>query len=99
MKKILFKTTDVALQSIEKNEVIHRSYLRVKVDALKEKYIKALPFIVVEDIYRAKTELEVIKEENYNLKKQNEKINELWNEINDMKIRQSTWEELKREVK
>lgn len=67
------------LQGRKSQEVIHRSYLRVKVDALKEKYIKALPFLVVDDVYRVKTELDVTKEkntqlasENVELKKQND---------------------------
>ena len=72
------------LQGRKSQEVIHRSYLRVKLSTLKEKYIQALPFLVVDDVYRVKTELEVVKEdnerlhsENNELKKQNKRIDDL----------------------
>lgn len=71
------------LQGRKSHEVIHRSYLRVKVDALKEKYIKALPFLVVDDVYRVKTELEVVKDENKELKEVNLKYKEVVDSIDE----------------
>ena len=44
--------------------VIHESYIRMKPEVLKKEYIKALPFLAVEDITQVKTELETVKEEN-----------------------------------
>lgn len=62
--------------------VIHESYIRMKPEVLKKEYIKALPFIVVEDINKVRTELDVTLEknnklvnENSELKKQNAKTN------------------------
>lgn len=64
--------------------IAFESYIRIKPEVLKEEYIKALPFLVVEDINRVKTELDVVKEEkeqlfveNTELKKQNERIENL----------------------
>ena len=54
----------------------------MKPEVLKKEYIKALPFIVVEDINKVRTELDVTLEknnklvnENSELKKQNAKTN------------------------
>ena len=62
--------------------VIHESYIRMKPEVLKKEYIKALPFLVVEDLDKIRTELDVEKEkntqlenENVELKKQNEETN------------------------
>lgn len=59
--------------------VLHESYIRMKPEVLKKEYIKALPFLVVEDLDKIRTELDVAMEknsqlesENVELKKQNE---------------------------
>ena len=64
--------------------VAHESYIRIKPEVLRKEYIQALPFLVVEDMQRVKTELDVAKEqlekasrENIELKKQNERIENL----------------------
>jgi uncharacterized protein (UPF0305 family) len=44
--------------------VAHESYIRIKPDTLREEYIEALPYLVIEDINKFKTELETVKEEN-----------------------------------
>ena len=62
------------LQGRKSQEVIHRSYLRVKVSTLKEKYIHALPFLVVEDEYRVKSELDIEKEKNVELANENSEL-------------------------
>ena len=49
------------LQGRRNNNVAHESYIRVKPDVLREKYIGALPFLVVEDVSRVKSELDVVK--------------------------------------
>ena len=51
--------------------------LRVRVDALKEKYVQALPFLVIVDVYRIKSELNVVKNENEVLKEENDKYKRL----------------------
>lgn len=62
--------------------VLHESYIRMKPEVLKKEYIQALPFLVVEDLNKVKTELDVTKEkntklenENTELKRQNEETN------------------------
>lgn len=71
------------VQGRKSHEVIHRSYLRVRVDALKEKYILALPFLVVDDVYRVKTELDIVKDENEELKEANLKYKEVVDTIDE----------------
>ena len=72
------------LQGRKPKSIAYSSYIKIKPSKLKSEYIRALPFIVVEDINRVKTELEVVKEnneklhvENTELKKQNERIDNL----------------------
>lgn len=71
------------LQGRKSQEVVYRSYLRVKLDALKEKYINALPFLVVDDVYRVKTELDIVKDENKELKETNLKYKEVVDNIDE----------------
>lgn len=47
--------------------VLHESYIRIKSEVLKKEYIAALPFLVVEDLNKVKTELDVTKEKNNKL--------------------------------
>lgn len=51
--------------------VIHESYIRMKPEVLKKEYIKALPFLVVEDLDKIRTELDVEKEKNTQLASEN----------------------------
>lgn len=51
------------LQGRKVKGVAHESYIRIKTDTLKQEYIKALPYLVVEDINKVKTELQSTKEE------------------------------------
>ena len=71
------------LQGRKPQTISRKSYIRVKRESLKEAYVKALPYIVVEDIEEVRTELTVEKEknkelsvENKALKEQNDKTNE-----------------------
>ena len=63
--------------------LVHQSYIRIKTKTLKEEYIKCLPHIVIQEIEKVRTELDVTREknvelesENNELKKQNEKTNQ-----------------------
>ena len=60
------------LQGRKSYEVIHQSYLRVKTETLKEKYIEALPYLVLDDVYRVKSELDITLEKNTELQNENE---------------------------
>lgn len=75
--------------------IIHQSYIRIKTSVLKDEYIKALPFIVVQDIERVKNELDVEKEKNIELKT---KLQEKNVAINDMNTRLSKIESLFNDV-
>lgn len=50
------------LQGRTPKGLIHQSYIRIKTKTLKEEYIRCLPFLVVQDIEKVRTELEVVKE-------------------------------------
>ena len=57
--------------------VAHESYIRMKPDHLREEYIQALPYLVIEDVNKYRTEAEVLKEENKQYKLKEEKINNI----------------------
>lgn len=70
------------LQGRTPKGLIHQSYIRIKTKTLKEEYIHCLPFLVVTEIEKVRTELDVTREknveltsENSELKKQNEETN------------------------
>ena len=58
------------LQGRKVTGVAHESYIRIKPETLKNEYIEALPYLVVEDINKYKTELETVKEENQQYKQE-----------------------------
>ena len=62
------------LQGRKVTGVAHEHYIRIKPETLREEYIKALPYLVVEDINKYKTELETVKEENVKYKSELEDI-------------------------
>lgn len=51
------------LQGRKVKGVAHESYIRIKTDTLKQEYIEALPYLVVEDVNKVKTELQRTKSE------------------------------------
>ena len=83
------------LQGRTPKSVIHESYIRVKLEDLKEEYIEALPYIVVSEIDKVKTKMEVIVEENENLQKENTTLKEsILDRIEALE--QVTWEDIKK---
>ncbi len=83
------------LQGRKIHNVAHESYIRINPETLKQEYIKALPYLVIEDVNKYKTEVDVLKEENEELKEKEKQIDEIWNEINNIKERENVWESLK----
>ena len=83
------------LQGRKPSSVLWQSYIKIKPSRLRDEYIEALPYLVVEDINRVKTELESVKEENERLREDNEKINIMWEEFNNKDKRSSIWDDLK----
>ena len=62
------------LQGRKPHGVAHQSYIRVSKSRLREEYIQALPYLMIEDINSVKTELEITKEENKTLKDREDKL-------------------------
>lgn len=87
------------LQGRKNHDIANVSYIRYKPSKLKEEYISALPFLVIEPYERIRTELDITKEQlevanSENIKLQND-INNIWDELNNVKSRQDAWETFK----
>lgn len=63
--------------------IIHQSYIRIKTSVLKEEYIKALPFLVVQEIEKVRTELDVEKEKNTQLQTEVKQKDEALDNMNN----------------
>lgn len=87
------------LQGRKPKSIAYQSYIKIKPSRMREEYIQALPYLVVEDYNRVKTELELTKDELEEATIKNNElensINGLWDEINNIKERQNIWNELK----
>lgn len=59
------------LQGRKPRSVLYQSYLKIKSRVLKDEYIECLPYLVIEDINKYKTELEVSQEKNSQLESEN----------------------------
>jgi FtsZ-binding cell division protein ZapB len=81
------------LQGRKVTGVAHESYIRINPETLRQEYINALPYLVIEDINKYKSEVEVLKEENQHYKSN---LDNLWEELNNIKERQNIWEDLKK---
>ena len=57
--------------------VAHQSYIRIKPDHLKDEYIKALPYLVIEDVNKYRTQTQILTEENKQLKQKQDKLNNI----------------------
>ena len=55
------------LQGRTPKSVIHESYIRVKVEDLKQEYIECLPYIVISEVDKVRTKLDVEIEKNIKL--------------------------------
>jgi hypothetical protein len=85
------------LQGRKPKNIAYQSYIKIKPSKLKDEYIEALPYLVVEDYTRVKTELDATKEE---LELEKDKNTVLENNINDiihrlekLETNKPTWEE------
>ena len=81
------------LQGRKLQGVAHESYIRINPETIRQEYIQALPYLVIEDVNKYKSEVEVLKEENQHYKSN---LDNLWEELNNIKERQNIWEELKK---
>lgn len=57
--------------------VAHQSYIRIRPDTLREEYIQALPYLVIEDVNKYKTQTQLLTEENKELKEKQDKLSEI----------------------
>ena len=78
------------LQGRKVQGIAHEHYIRIKPEALKEEYIEALPYLVIEDVNKYKTELQSVKEENNELQKQ---LNDFNDRLDKLEKGKPTWEE------
>ena len=69
------------LQGRKLHGVAHESYIRIKPDNLREEYINALPYLVIEDINKFKSENTILKEQNQEYKEQQNKLEEILRRI------------------
>lgn len=65
------------LQGRKLQGVAHQHYIRLNPESLREEYIEALPYLVVEEVDRFRTENEVLKEENTVLRSREDKLLEV----------------------
>ena len=70
------------LQGRKVQGIAHEHYIRIKPETLREEYIEALPYLVIEDVNQYKTENQQLREENETYKSN---IDALWNELNNIK--------------
>ena len=82
------------LQGRQPTGIAHEHYIRYNVNDLKNEYIKALPFLQVNDSTIYKTENQRLLEENKRLARQQEQIDSLRNELNDLQKRRDIWNNL-----
>ena len=73
--------------------VIHESYIKVKLEDLKEEYIKALPYIVIRDENRVKTELEKVTDRKDELEM---KFEDMMKRLEALE-NNATWEDARKE--
>ena len=82
------------IQGRKPASIIRKHYIKLKTSILKEEYIKALPYIVIEEVQKYKTENDVLREENTELKselseiqgmeKRLSKVESLFDDVNSM---------------
>ena len=96
---IQIRQNSVRFQGRKPQSIARKSYIRIKREKLKEEYIKALPFLVVEDIEEVKTELDVVKKEKEVLERENTEFKQYYDglreEIEFIKSKQAEWDKIK----
>ena len=78
------------LQGRKLTGVAHKHYIRIKPETLKDEYIQALPYIVIEDVNKYKTELQTVKEEN---KEYKQNLDTIYSRLEELEQNRLTWEE------
>jgi uncharacterized protein (UPF0335 family) len=76
--------------------IAHESYIRINPETLRQEYINALPYIVIEDINKYKTEVETLTDENKELKTE---LTNIFERLEKLEQNKPTWNEFIKEVK
>ena len=88
------------LQGRQPHSIAYKSYIKLKPSRLRDEFIQALPYLVIEDYTKVKTELEQTKDQLEAVSNENmilhNNLDSIWNELNNIKERQAIWEDLKR---
>ena len=80
------------LQGRKVSGVAHETYIRIRPETLKNEYIKALPYLVISDETRVKTELEQVQSENSILQSNMAEIMDRLDHLESI-----SWEDIKKE--
>lgn len=85
------------LQGRKPKTIAFQSYIKIKPSKLKNEYIEALPYLVIEDYTKVKTELDVTKDKldkatSKNIELQND-LNDIFERLEKLEEEKPTWEE------
>ncbi len=69
------------LQGRKVQGIAHEHYIRINPDKLRDEYIECLPYLVIEDVNKFKTELQQVTEENEKLKERELQIDNMMERI------------------
>ena len=83
------------IQGRKPKGIAYNSYIKIRPSKLREEYIQCLPYIVIEDYQKVKTELDIVKEENKTLKEKNEDLEDLKKRVLALESDRPTWNEIK----
>ena len=72
--------------------VAHEYYIKVKPDSLRDEYINALPYLVINETEKYKTELQTVQDENTILKNNIDNMLERLDALENI-----NWEDVKKE--
>lgn len=94
----------INILSGRKNDtVIRKHYITIDINELKQEYIKCLPYLLIEDINKVKSELDNVIEEKKELEQENKdlktNINNIYDRLNNLENRQRVWEQVKESQK
>jgi len=78
------------LQGRQPTSIAYKSYIKIKPSRLREEYIQALPYLVVEDYQKVKTELDIVKDENTTLKNE---LDSIFERLERLEQDKPTWNE------
>jgi hypothetical protein len=84
------------LEGRKPSTIIRKHYIKINTDTLREDYIRCLPYLVVDDMEKIKTELDIVKEENKTLKEKNEDLEDLKKRVLALESDRPTWDEFKK---